>query len=141
MCVLLMMLSSGSKVLCSKEILLDHCEADEGACDATTKSKEEEACVDLDLGSMLSDDGRDWPTVAVIEAKGRLGNHLIAFTLIGALAKQLGFQPYIMEETYEYSSSYISTYTTTYLLQWNTHICITLVLANLMLKSVRCKYQ
>ncbi len=69
--------------------------------DADQAEREKEGaseCVHLDIPSMLS--AGDWPSIIVIEAKGRLGNHLIAFTLVGALAKQLGFRPFILDDTY-----------------------------------------
>ena len=44
----------------------------------------------------------------IIEAKGRLGNHLIGYTVIKALNKTLNIQPLVGRETREYLSQYFS---------------------------------
>ncbi len=76
--------------------------SDIDACDKVNEIKVDAAkCVDLDWQSMVVKG--DFDSYAVIVSKGRLGNHLIAFTLIGALAKELGLKPFITEETYKYT--------------------------------------
>ena len=40
--------------------------------------------------------GPESPSMFIIEARGRLGNHLMAFTTIMALQKAIGIQAYFM---------------------------------------------
>lgn len=47
-------------------------------------------------------------SIIVIEAKGRLGNHLIAFTLVKALAKKLGYMPMVMQNTHDFLAQYFT---------------------------------
>ena len=58
---------------------------------------EESKCVNWDPRRFTPDS----PSLIVIESKGRLGNHLIAFTLVLALAKEKDVTPFVTEETHK----------------------------------------
>ena len=72
-------------------LISSFCEADD-----VCYSEEKTCCIDL------TNFGPKNASIFVIEAKGRLGNHLIAYTLIQALAKNLHIQPFITEETFDF---------------------------------------
>ena len=46
------------------------------------------------------------PSIFVINAAGRLGNHLMAFAIVMTLAKTLKIRPFVQKETAEYLSKY-----------------------------------
>ena len=46
------------------------------------------------------------PSIFVINAAGRLGNHLMAFAIILTLAKTLKIRPFVQKETAKYLSKY-----------------------------------
>ncbi len=46
------------------------------------------------------------PSIFVLEARGRLGNHLMAFVSIMALQKVLKIQPFVTEDTAKYLEQY-----------------------------------
>ena len=48
----------------------------------------------------------DEPSIFIAHAQGRLGNHLMAFAIILALAKTLNIKPYVQGETAEYLKKY-----------------------------------
>ncbi len=78
---------------------------DDGYCtqrsDDCVGEKVQKACVPFDKKSLFANDSR---SVFVIEANGRLGNHLIAYTLVQALAKTLDVRAFILTETVDYLS-------------------------------------
>ena len=50
--------------------------------------------------------GPDEPSIFVAHAAGRLGNHLMAFAIVLALAKDLNIKPLVQGETAEYLKKY-----------------------------------
>lgn len=48
------------------------------------------------------------PSIFIINAAGRLGNHLMAFGIVMALGKSLKVQPYVKGETAEYLNRYFT---------------------------------
>ena len=46
------------------------------------------------------------PSIFVINAEGRLGNHLMAFAIVMTLAKTLNIRPFVEKETAEYLQRY-----------------------------------
>ena len=63
----------------------------DSSCSSNTKD-----CIDVfDLGP-------DRPSIVVIDARGRLGNHLMAYALVKALALDHGVVPLVTRETRDY---------------------------------------
>ncbi len=46
--------------------------------------------------------GANNASIFVVEAKGRLGNHLIAYAMVIALAKEMGVVPMVVGETHKF---------------------------------------
>ena len=66
-----------------------------GGLDSSCSSKPKD-CIDVvDLGP-------DRPSIVVIDARGRLGNHLMAYALVKALALDHGVVPLVTRETRDY---------------------------------------
>ena len=66
-------------------------------CDITESSKK---C------QILNSISNNEPSIFVIHADGRLGNHLMAFGIVLALGKHLNIRPYVEGETARYLKKY-----------------------------------
>ena len=79
----------------------NYCNKDntKSSCSEDNKIKE---CIELNDKTLGPED----PSWMVIVPQGRLGNHLVAYSVIQALAHTLHIRPLIMEETKQYLEKY-----------------------------------
>ena len=90
------------KIIIFVYLINDICNGTELFCDKENCESKEESCQHFNINNFGSKNA----SVFVIESKGRLGNHLITYTIIQALQKKLNIQPFILQETYDYMSKY-----------------------------------
>ena len=88
----------------SKEsgIQQDHCKKDNNESDCKTEADKFPKCIELNDKNLGPED----PSWFIIVPQGRLGNHIVGYSVIQALGATLNVRPLINEETETYLKQY-----------------------------------
>ena len=80
----------------------EHCQKSEGESYCVQKSTSSRNCIELTKNHLGPQD----PSWFIIVPQGRLGNHIVGYSVIQALAATLGVRPLLSKETDEYLRKY-----------------------------------